>query len=693
MKKILVVLLVLLLLAQAIPALAEAPDVPLAVPENVEKTAKNGEAVPWDNRESDGSESDITAETPVRATAAGTVSGRSSVAKPSMAELRKRLDAIPEITDLYSVGPSLSAGSYRPGVLSPSAYANALAWINYFRVAAGLNEITFTDELNLSASWGALTLAMGDQFTHWPKQPEGMSDEDYQKGYYATTNSNISYCAGYDARDSLQVAVWGQIEDADAYNIDVLGHRRWLLDPGTKTMGIGSAENDQYYSAYGMLEYYTDVRVFGDGVTTQNVTDYDFISWPASGNNISETFWYNVPWSITLNPARYAAPDYSKVQVKLTRKSDGKVWTFNSSTDNGDYGETYDFFNVDNNYYAVENCIVFRPACSELPLYDGEYTVDVTGISDSSGKATSLHYSVLFEPYVAPTFKSQSLVLSGEIGVNFFLELPAVDGVDYSQSYMTFQIGKSSAVQRDDYDPGFTNTTGERYGFTCYVKSIQMADTITATFHYGDGKTVSKEYSVAQYIDFFEKNQGSFNAKTISLIHAIADFGHYEQIYLADVNGWTIGENYAEMAKYYTESFDYDMILPEVESLAFVKELGSSKITKATYKLHLDSTTTVDVYLTPEEGTEVTASAAFNGKTFSAEKQSDGRYMVRIPDISAHQLGDMITITGDADGTFTVMVSALSYTRSVLKNNTNKPEMDGLSALYQYFAAVMAYRA
>ena len=692
MKKILVVLLAVFLLAQAVPAMATVPDDLMPTPETVEKTVKNGEAIPQDIRGSVGSETEAAGDSSVRTTAAGTVSGRASVAKPTMDELRQRLDEIPEITDLFFVAPSLSATDYHPAVLSPSGYANALAWINYFRMAAGLDAVSFTDELNLSASWGALTLAMGNQFTHWPTQPEGMSDADFEKGYDATTSSNISWCAGYDARDSLRAAIWGQMDDADAYNIEVLGHRRWLLDPRTKTMGIGSAENDSLYEEYGVLEYYTDVRVFGAGVTTQEVTDYDFISWPASGNNISETFWYNVPWSITLNPARYATPDYSKVQVKLTRKSDGKIWTFNSQTENGDYGETYDFFNVDNISYGIENCIVFRPACSDLPLYDGEFTVDVTGISDRPGKATSLHYSVVFAPYRAPEFKSQSLVLSGEIGVNFFLELPTDDGVDYSQSYMTFKIGNSSTLQRDDFDPAFMNSAGTRYGFTCYVKSIQMADTITATFHYGEGRSISKEYSVAQYVDFFEKNQSSFNAKTISLIHAIADFGHYEQIYLADVNDWTIGENYAEMTRYYTEDFDYSAILSKVESLAFAKELGSSKVTKATYKLHLDSTTTVDVYLTPENGTELTATATFNGKTYTAERQPDGRYLVRIPDISAHQLGDMIAIQGNAGGAFTVRVSALSYARSVLKNDTNKSEKDGLSALYSYYAAVLAYR-
>ena len=321
---------------------------------------------------------------------------------------------------------------------------------------------------------------------------------------------------------------------------------------------------------------------------------------------------------------------------------------------------------------------------------DAEQPTEGTSVTLSYPETELVLYAV-WEANV-PAFKSQSLVLSGQIGLNFFLELPEVEGVDYSSSYMTFRIGQDKAEYRDDFDPDHMNGAHTRYGFTCYVNSIQMADTITATFHYGDGKTVSKEYSVLKYIEFFEDNISAFNAKTIALIRAIADFGHYEQIYLAYVNDWTIGESYTEMSKYYTESFDYDAILDAVAGKAIVKTLTGSKVSKATYKLHLDSTTTVDVFLTVPQGTALTASATYKGNVYTAERQKDGRYMVRIPDIAAHQLGDMITVEGNAGGAFTVKVSALSYVRSVLANNMTAAEKDGMAALYQYYTAVLAYR-
>ena len=53
----------------------------------------------------------------------------------------------------------------------------------------------------------------------------------------------------------------------------------------------------------------------------------------------------------------------------------------------------------------------------------------------------------------------------------------------------------------------------------------------------------------------------------------------------------------------------------------------------------------------------------------------------------------MITVTGNAGGTFTVKVSALSYARSVLNNaNATREAKECLAALYSYYAAVLAYR-
>ena len=752
MKRILAVLLAVILLTQAVPLTVLAAE----EPEGAEKIIKLGEPVAEDGQEAGGRRH--TAESNGAAPSHRSAdplkdSGRSGTAKPTVEDLRRKIDAIPKVTQIYETEPVVSGSGYRPAVLTEEAYANVLGWINYYRTAAGLREVSFTDELNLSSSWGALCLAMGRQFTHSPERPEEMSEEDYEKGRDAAAGSNLSWSWGYGIGTILQEAVAGQIDDSEPQNISTLGHRRWLLDPRIRTMGVGVADSDGYY---------TDIRVMGSGVSTQASSDYDYIAWPASGNNLTETFRTDTPWSITLNPSRYAAPDPDAVQVTLTRKSDGKTWIFSSAADTSAAGEEDDYFSVNNKGYGIANCIIFRPACSGLPPYSGVYSVDVTGLSDREGNGAELHYSAVFSSYGSdgnrqyemtgwtweedwstawagfvsssdpsasvtleatvtgpadgiftatvtgpdghvyscsvkafepPAFRSQALVLSGQIGVKFYLELPETDVVDYSGSYMTFAVGNGAETSRAGFSARDRNSSG-RYGFTCFVNSLQMADTISAVFHYGNGWTVSKTYSVEDYIRAVEKNSERYDGKTLTLIRAIADYGHYAQIFLSDINGWTIGEDYTAMETYYTDDFSYAEILSEAESRKFVKELDGSAVAGASYKLHLDSTTTVDVFLTPERETVLTASATFNGKTYRAVRQSDGRYLVRIPGISAHQLGTMITVEGDAEGAFAVRVSALSYVRSVLNSTKmNKAAKDSMSALYNYYAAVLAYRS
>ena len=328
------------------------------------------------------------------------------------------------------------------------------------------------------------------------------------------------------------------------------------------------------------------------------------------------------------------------------------------------------------------------------------YRCRVTG----SGLTAFSHAATLTVtiPKNKPLFKTQNLVLSGQIGVNFFLDLSMLTEAERNASYMEFKLsGKGADTSTDRFDPNHMNASKKYYGFTCYVKSIQMADTITATFHYGDGKTVSRNYSVEEYFGVFDQHASENPKKTVDLIHAIADYGHYMQIYLANVNHFTIGTDYAESARHYTESYDYADILSKVEVHAIARAFGSSKVKKANYRLQLGSETTLDVFLTTSDGsapTDVTltveeqVTGTMTTKAYTPVKQADGRYLITVPNISAHRLGDRISITGNADGRFTVDVSPLSFVRDVLKNETKTESLNGLSSLYAYYEAAITFK-
>ena len=301
-----------------------------------------------------------------------------------------------------------------------------------------------------------------------------------------------------------------------------------------------------------------------------------------------------------------------------------------------------------------------------------------------------------------PSFASHTLVLSGKIGVNFFMELPEIDGVDYADSYMTFAISGGGSVSDDPvpYDANFISQTNGYYGFTCYVTSIQMADTITATFHYGDGLTVSGEYSVKQYIESFDTYMDSFDQATINLVHALADFGHYVQLFLSDARNWTIGtddDQFAEMSKFYQDSYDTDAIKTAVADYAIGKTLCSD-ITKVSYTLLTDSDTAIYLYFKPAADYSGSFTATVNGESAAATKQKDGRYLVTIPNIGAHKLGETFTVKAvTTNGETTVTVSALSYVKGVLDAYTSESTKDvnarnAVAAIYAYYEAAAEFR-
>ncbi len=297
-----------------------------------------------------------------------------------------------------------------------------------------------------------------------------------------------------------------------------------------------------------------------------------------------------------------------------------------------------------------------------------------------------------------PSFKKISLLLSGEIGVNFFMDLPETEGVDYGGSWMEFTVdGGDGRTASDAYDPDHRDKSGEYYAFTCYVNSLQMADTITAAFHYTDGeeeKTVTQTYSVREYLDAVAAGDHSSEMKALGA--AIGDYGYYAQAYLTELHGSDPGAGHAAMpaGTVYTDS-DYAEAAEGVSGQAVLKVPGNSGIEKVTYSLNLDSSTGITVYLKPAEGYdgEITAVIDDGGEN-AAVLQSDGRYRIQISGITAHRLADPHTVRVTAGKTFAFDISALSFADTILHAPTaGKAAKDLAVALYRYYEKANAYLA
>jgi hypothetical protein len=277
-----------------------------------------------------------------------------------------------------------------------------------------------------------------------------------------------------------------------------------------------------------------------------------------------------------------------------------------------------------------------------------------------------------------PYVKGHSLTLeAGKIGMNFYVFEPSAE-----EGTMTFSIsGKGDVTAKN----GYSIATDGSHVYTCYVSSIQMADTIKASYSC-NGKTCEDSYSIEQYVKYFEEHASEYDQYTIALVRAIADYGHYGQIYLKARNGWTFDphDGYAEMKTYYSTSFDKDEILTHLPSHA-IDYSNSTGIQKISYQLYFSSTITLNIWIRANNGATVNCSG------YDAKLQDDGRYHIERK-ISAQNLDTMLEIAGESEGDFSIKVSPLTYINAILTSDSyNADAKNAVCAFYKYYEAAKAY--
>lgn len=209
-------------------------------------------------------------------------------------------------------------------------------------------------------------------------------------------------------------------------------------------------------------------------------------------------------------------------------------------------------------------------------------------------------------------------------------------------------------------------------------------------------------------------------AKLLALVRSLADYGHHVQPFLSGVRGWTLGEgkdhavmpSAAELADEVggkalaIGDADVEAAAAGSKGSAVAWKLPSGcGIAKGSYSLELNAGTNIFLYFKMEGGAEV-ASAVVNGvaaekrasdgvsPTF--ERRPDGRWRVTVPNIAAHELGDVhvVKVTTSAGVTATASVSALSYVNGLLSSaayRDDQPARLAVAALYRYWDAASAY--
>ncbi len=258
-------------------------------------------------------------------------------------------------TVTYAEEPDLTA-PYSIGALSDQSKADALAMLNNVRYIAGLSaDLTWDSDHEDAEQAAALINAVNGSLSHYPEQPDGMSDELYSLAYSGCSSSNISM--GYGTLTYAIVSGW-MADSSSTSNLQSVGHRRWILNPYMGKTAFGQAGS---YAAMYAFDY-----------SNTSATE-SAVSWPGQVMPL-EYFASSTPWSLS----SITVSDTSAVEVTLTRESDGAVWSFSEES-------------ADGYFYASSSSgyIVFRP--SDISYSDGDvYDVTITGLDET------ISYTVTF---------------------------------------------------------------------------------------------------------------------------------------------------------------------------------------------------------------------------------------------------------------------------------------------------------
>ncbi len=338
--------------------------------------------------------------------------GDVTITKPTAQEIREKYANIRAYSaNRFKTEPSVTS-PYSIGALPEETLQNGEDWLNFMRYAANLPSITLTDELNESAQYASVVMAANKVLSHTPSKPSDMEQTFFDKGYYACNASNIAYSSAGPLSyfnnyklSALARAVQGWMDDDDASNIKMVGHRRWVLNPSTKTFGLGSADTTGLYEGNTWGYSFSALRVMNrtEGsaypqVDTSGNVNYEVIAWPASGYFPNNVFEVDTPWSITLNPSKYETPSANDVTVTLTDKTNAKTWTFSKvNSQDGAVDLKSDFFAVDTQGAGVANCIIFKPGDVGTTKMTGSWDVSISGIKKKGqSTSTTITYEVNF---------------------------------------------------------------------------------------------------------------------------------------------------------------------------------------------------------------------------------------------------------------------------------------------------------
>lgn len=339
---------------------------------------------------------------------------------------------------------------------------------------------------------------------------------------------------------------------------------------------------------------------------------------------------------------------------------------------------------VDNGY-----CIKASNSTYITYVYDDEYVdrdIPTTDYSVNSNPG----------PITEPVFvSSHSMILAGRIGLRFLVDFP--EDFDTTDCYVVFTSSDGRTI-RVDYDKSETGEGFEnKRAFTFYINALELADTVTATLHYGDGKTTTDVYSVISYISDTKSSSYGSDFFLMNLLYKLQAYGYYLQ-----KSGWNDGRTHTQIPipvstleeTLIPKTVIVDGCLEEtmssVSSYSMTLTQTSTLITDVKFSLALNSQTDLKIAVKPASDVTITSDASeYSIVTIGNEDY----YVFTVVEIGPKKLGENKTLTIKTDkGDATISVPPMYYVKQVLNSSSFETnQKNAMIAYYNYFDAAKRY--
>ena len=258
-----------------------------------------------------------------------------------------------------------------------------------------------------------------------------------------------------------------------------------------------------------------------------------------------------------------------------------------------------------------------------------------------------------------------SLSLTGNIGVNFYMELSDQIIAD-KDAYMQFTL-PNGTVTKVLVSEAQTNTTinAEKtyYKFPCEVASYEMTQDIKAQMFDGNGKC-GKEYTytVRDYAQYLI-NHVDLYVDAVPFAMAMLNYGACSQKYFNKAVDDLANKYLTEEEQEIPDRFDgyiNGFVAEKVENDVLGQFAGLSMVLK--------SETTLNIFYEPKEGVDVSKlTFSVDGKEITPVKRGQ-YYILSLENIKANELGNSKTFTvTDGTNTLTGDYCAMMYCYQVLQ--------------------------